>query len=181
MGNPIRIPRTTARFITGLASILRDELGLVITEHEHWTFDHRAKREECSSPGICGMHGVSEENMAKIYREHGPGPWRDYDHSCVMPCQPYVLDVYLGVGGAQVRGEKVKLRARIECTYWAGIGRQDYDVQLWVRSAAGTITSGRYEFSDNGRPYPSPGAAEALPPRRIAFWRDSALEDASAP
>lgn len=59
MAKPIRIPRTTAMFVTGLGRILREHLGLFITEHEHWTFEHVGEWSECGSKGHCVDHGVS--------------------------------------------------------------------------------------------------------------------------
>lgn len=38
-GEKIRVPRTTAKFVTILGRVLREHLKLTVTEHEQWEFE----------------------------------------------------------------------------------------------------------------------------------------------
>lgn len=170
----IRVPRTTAMFVTGLGRILREHFGLSITEHEHWTFEHVAQWLKCGSPGECSVHGMSDKFRAQLIKQEGPGPWFDYDHSYV-PCH-YHLAAYIGTGQVEVRHQKVDLRVRIEQS------RVDYlppdecvfVVHIWIRDAAGNITKGAFGLLDDGRPYVADDeVVPDQPPRRLAFWRQA--------
>lgn len=183
MGKTIRIPRTTAMFVTGLGRILREEFGFKIVEHEHWTFKHVGDWETCGSPGACPIHGVSSENYARATRsaeEAYPNDWHAQWMSAensFIPCYAFRMNAYIGTGqarraglGSPVGRPKLDLRVRIEQNYWE-IGQTTYILQVWVREEDGTIHKGEFGLLDDGRSYRTDKQPPDSPPRKIAFWR----------
>lgn len=135
---------------------------------------------ECGTPGECSIHGMSEKARQKILREHGSGPWSDYDRSH-QPCPiDYHLCAYLARGRVKVGGQRVELRARIEQCDHAAWGEL-FAIRIWAQQLDGTIVSGEFSLFEDGRSFsagkPEPTLADL--PRRLAFWRES--ESASQP
>lgn len=170
----IRVPRTTAMFITGLAHVLRTHFGMDVTEHEHWTFEQVGQWVECFYPGECGDHGVSKKARAKRLKEEGPGPWPDYDRSYFGPClSPYVMSSYTGIGQVKIGYRNiVELRTVIEKTEQSHFG-DNYIAQVWARYPDGTIKRGTFMLLDNGQSatFDVEGKTRENPPNRLAFWR----------
>lgn len=168
----IRIPRTTALFVTGLGRALRDHLGFSITEHEHWTFEHVAKWSQCGSKGHCIDHGISDKAYAEFVKQEGTGPWPDYDHhySYFYPCYAYQMSVYLATGQARVRGKVIELRVRIEESRADYMDPDEayYIARIWVCDEAGTVTKGEFGLHNNGA-FATNESMPNQPPRRIAF------------
>ena len=167
----IRVPRTTALFITGLARILREHLHLQITEHECWTFEQVAGWEECSARGECNYHGFSDEFVARMEQDHSDQV--RFMDSWTYSCDAYNISVYLGTGKVQVAGREMNLRVRIEEVEHRVYGYL-YEVRIWLRNKGGEIQKGVFGLEENGDPYPLEKSVEDQPPRKIAFWKDPA-------
>ena len=174
----IRIPRTTARFVTGLAGILRDQLGLRVTEHEHWTFEQVADWEECGAKGKCSQHGYSERYQADLdKRGLQEGTFNPVGNG---PCYQYDISVYLATGQARVDGKKVELRAHIKETHSDTLGDL-CRVRIWVQNDGGEIQKGVYSLREDGRPYLTEELIPDYPPNRIVFWREEVEKQPEEP
>ena len=188
MGKTIRIPRTTAVFVTGLGRILREEFGFKIVEHEHWTFKHVGEWTECGSPGECPVHGISDKSFELALREaekHDPTPcevnWHIYHRAenSFVPCYAFRRNAYIGAGQARRAGlgnpvglPKLDLRVRIQQDYWE-IGSTLHQIQIWIREEDGNIQKGEFGLLEDGRPYRTVKELPDGPPRKIAFWRSA--------
>ena len=176
----IRIPRTTAMFIYGLAQILREELNLPICQHEHWTLQHVAQWEDCGQPGECSDHGISEKHHRQIHKASADG---DLHHNRALEvswCYPYITDVYVGSGlvsiTCRVGENKVKLRTRITRLHSDALGTI-YDAEVWALKPDGEIVCGRFNLYNDGKVSRSDEGCSPHPPSRLAFWRSPSLDD----
>jgi hypothetical protein len=187
VGKTIRIPRTTALFVTGLSRILREEFGFKITEHEHWTFRQVGQWETCGSPGACPVHGISKEayevadrSAYEAYPDDEHARWH-HAEMFYVPCYEFKNGAYIGIGQSQAvvvgRGRfKLDLRVRIEQSCWTAMpsnGDMTYIVQVWVRDEDGNIQNGEFGLHDDGQPYRTENELPDNPPRKIAFWRSA--------
>lgn len=163
----IRIPRTTAMFVTNLSQILREDFGLRVTVHEQWTFVKVASWEECLQKGECHPHGTSEEFEAR--KEANPDDqslwWADCHY-------PYKIDVYLAEGSLRAGADAVEVRVRITATQNDAFGDM-FEAEVWVKVGECPIQSGSFwldmplDHMSLRRDEPMPD----YPPDRIAFWR----------
>lgn len=180
MSRQIRIPRTTAAFVRGLGSILREHFKLQIDVHEHWEFEHAAQWEECGDRGECSFHGYSARYRSEL-EEQGR---RESVLNPVGkgPCYPYTMNVYLASGQAGFRGSKLEIRARIMETRWEVMHRAEDElgeslvVQVWVlengkirRGVLGLMRDGTYYLMQEWLISERKLRCPLLPPRKIGF------------
>jgi hypothetical protein len=162
----IRIPSTTAMFVTNLGQILRQNFSLKVNVHEHWTFEQVAKWEECLQKGACLTHGISDELQAKL--DANPGDQSLWWSDCHYP---YKIEVYLGEGRLRVSGKAVEIRVRIESIHNDGMGDM-YTAQVWVHVEGQKVQKGHFYLENNGKPWVLVEPMPDLPPDKIAFWRE---------
>lgn len=179
----IRIPRTTAMFVTSLWRILRCHFGLPITQHEHWTFELDEEWSECgSTPGECLKHGMSPKFRTHLIETGEIDSW--LEAAALNPC-PYQwhFSRYLGFGQAQVVGQTVDLRVHIQQSRieYDPLDALDFVVTLWVRDATGYIVKGVFGFFNDGRPYVVDSVdVPDRPTGRLAFKRQPKLTNPAA-
>jgi len=170
IGKPVRVSRTAALFTRGLGCVLRDNLNLSITTHEHWELTLVEEKTECGSPGECSWHGISDEFHATQVELHGTGPWPDRDRHYTGTCQEARTRTYRATGEVGVRGSKVELRAILAERHTDPFGSL-FDVALWVRDDDGTIWTYTFALSGDGAPYNWAPQTPSDPPAAIAFGK----------
>ena len=170
IGKPVRVSRTATLFARGLGCVLRDNLDLRITTHEHWELTLVEEKTKCGSPGKCSWHGISDEFYAELLERHGTGPWPDRDRHYTGTCQETRARTYHVTGEVGVRGSKVELRAILTERLTDPCGSL-FDVTLWVRDADSTIWTYAFALNYDGSPYGWAPQTPNDPPAAIAFGK----------
>jgi hypothetical protein len=160
----IRIPRTTAMFVTNLGQILREIFELNVTVHEQWTFESVANWEECLERGKCAVHGYSDEYQKLL--DENPSDQALWMNCCQFP---YEMEVYLGKAKLQASGKGVEVRTRIEVIQNAAMGNL-YIARVWVKVEGQKVQKGHFYLEASGEPWINPDPMPDAPPDKIAFW-----------
>ena len=151
----VRVPRTTAQLVVGLARILREQMGLVITKHEHWELE-RVADWTTGEDEITGCHS-----------------WEHDCHLAVGDAEIRQTD------GATLSKGKLRIRARIQKNDWVELGYPDnfyWWIDIWVLMPDGTIMKGRYDFWNDSHAIYLNEDTEIpdRPPSKIDFWQKTA-------